>query len=552
MLALAALTQALILTEPASLAAMEGRGFAFKNLVGSTAYDDFTQVVSDDMDELARQRQAARASGYDGDVETMQAAWLRAPDFRFELIGAVPRLDRRAQRPGTCGEARLIYRAVLGGARLPMTSAVVYSLPTRQGQCAHWVDALAWPDAPTPKLVSSALARPGSPWRQIATHAMRPMRVELNLQTARWPYTNDSKFSDQVHYLLRVLRWRAERLVPIELENTPDVSRLKGDPALRQDLLAWLKAPTQSAALAAGTLQVPTRFLATKAVSISPFGLSRLANRPFSAVFAGDLPLTTLRALDVLSCTGCHQSRAIAGFHLLGFERGTQPAWTSLKTPWSAHFAAIQSWRAADQAALVAGQSASPQPDPERFGLEHKAGAPCGAPDGPFAAWTCDAGYTCRQDLPLDGRPELGTCHPDRPARGGDACDPATLTSAADSLQDIWNEGTRVKCADGGVCATSRNGFPAGLCARTCTTGDGDDKQPCVAVPTLGPFTICLKAGGTFAACAAQNHALARLPACDATADCRPDFVCVNGKGNNGACVPTYFLHQLTIEHRKQ
>src|SRR5262249_40538365 len=113
----------------------------------------------------------------------------------------------------------------------------------------------------------------------------------------------------------------------------------------------FLLSPETLAKIDEGTLLVPERFLAKYAVSVSPHGLARRANRPYSSAFEPaafngvDLasfptiasPAALLRRLDALSCPGCHQSRSIAGFHLLGVEPESDQV-DALAVPMSAHF----------------------------------------------------------------------------------------------------------------------------------------------------------------------------------------------------------------------
>lgn len=93
----------------------------------------------------------------------------------------------------------------------------------------------------------------------------------------------------------------------------------------------------------------PCRVLATRVWLES----SKPALRPFRALFgpsdfAGlDFPGPLVQSsegyphrLDELTCGGCHQTRSIAGFHLLGSERERAPAGAALATPISPHLSA--------------------------------------------------------------------------------------------------------------------------------------------------------------------------------------------------------------------
>jgi hypothetical protein len=233
-------------------------------------------------------------------------------------------------------------------------------------------------------------------------------------------------------------------LVPLPLENTIDVERITKDSRMRAELLALLRAPDTLRAIDQGTLQLPDALLATAAVSVSPHGLARQANRPFKQVIAAkdladvDLapydtiktPAALLRRLDTLTCVGCHQSRSLAGFHMLGVEPETDTV-DAIAVPMSPHLHADLDRRARYLLALangkepdehrpppergdlvpVQGAAAHPHPDhvhaphhahhPHRSMHAHDYAAPtggrgehCGLGDPGFAAWTCAKGLT--------------------------------------------------------------------------------------------------------------------------------------------------------------
>jgi hypothetical protein len=238
---------------------------------------------------------------------------------------------------------------------------------------------------------------------------------------------------------------------------------------------------------------MPSRFAARRAVSVAPFGLARLANRPFGSLLEdAGFDDAYLRRLDAFSCTGCHQGQAIAGFHALGFDRGEVPAYDRLAVPFSAYFDKVQAWR------------------------RHPDAAPAPAADERAAVAVT-------------------------PGANGDACDRATFTSSPDPLLDRMGPPASGPCPPGGVCATSQNGFPGGLCASPCVSGPG-----CVAVPILGAFTACLDKGEPFGDCLARHSMKSTMPVCEEHADCRADYVCLASH----VCAPPYVLPQLSVEHQ--
>src|SRR5262249_8556242 len=147
--------------------------------------------------------------------------------------------------------------------------------------------------------------------------------VEFNLQTVRWPSTVRPDMGGYAEYFLRVFHREGERYVLAALENTPDVKKLSADPAMKRQLLDWLKAHFQ--AIDDAVAQLPDAFLARKTTSVALEGTHRLANTPFTQIFSegelADLPYASghairsphglLRRLNDLSCTGCHQGRTV-------------------------------------------------------------------------------------------------------------------------------------------------------------------------------------------------------------------------------------------------
>src|SRR5690606_35357524 len=89
-------------------------------------------------------------------------------------------------------------------------------------------------------------------------------------------------------YLLQVFRNESGKWKATPLENTPDVALLERDAKARAALLEWLRAPEQREALDQGTIVVPDQWLAKSATSVTPRGFARLANRPWSRVFADE------------------------------------------------------------------------------------------------------------------------------------------------------------------------------------------------------------------------------------------------------------------------
>jgi hypothetical protein len=261
--------------------------------------------------------------------------WLSSGDAFFTLAGVINRLDRRdLHGEPSCGEVRLIYRLAYRvkapdgpqSSRLPLTVNAVF-VPSQRTEC-HAV-ARSWVGLTDgPSLAQQLIDGP------LDFSSLVLDRLEINAQVVRFPSGLETEFGGQAIYLLKVYAPSPGGLglVTQPLENTPDVARIQSSPALRGDLVTWVA--EHIADIDRGTYRLPDRFLATGALSYSTLGINRFANKPFSALFEGELraalpePAGRLRwigsrrglveRLDNGSCTGCHQAGSTAGFHLLG------------------------------------------------------------------------------------------------------------------------------------------------------------------------------------------------------------------------------------------
>ena len=470
-------------------------------------------------------------------------AWLTSPAVRLELAAVVNRIDRRVFDAGTCGELRFVYRMAYSApgeahfsSRLPFTLNVVFFLPDDGQRCAA---------------EARALVRAGDVAR-VARRGLALKSVEVNVQTSRWPSTVRPDLGGHADYLLRVFHPAPDgRLAPAPLENMPDVERIRHDPALRRALGAWLRAPGVLAAIDQGTALLPENLLATRAVSVTPRGLARPQNAPFrrllgAAELAG-LPLAgskqvrspeaLLRRLDALSCVGCHQSRSLAGFHVVGAERDPARVVDALAVAVSPHLEEELPRRRAYLRALAAGRVPDEmRPPAERGTSAGTFGHACGLGDPGFADWTCAAGFDC---LAVDDD-RVGQCMPKAP-RAGSACHPGPVAFATDRVKAPRT----LACGPASVCEDIGVGFPGGMCASSCSAlGPGD---ACGAIALLTPFNNCLARGGAFADCAKLARP-AGLAACDARTPCRPDYLCARTPDGGSACLPPYFVLQMRVD----
>jgi hypothetical protein len=266
-----------------------------------------------------------------------------------------------------------------------------------------------------------------------------------------------------------------------------------------------------------------------------------------------------VRRLDQGTCSGCHESRAIAGFHLLGEERDPEARFNALAVGRSNHLQAELAWRSGVLAALAAGKgaNATPRPFADR-GAFGGYGAHCAKDaDATFAAWRCDAGLRCR-DLTGD---EVGVCVPADANHEGDACEDARAEPVSPRDEP---DGDRIvaapkeTCLFGGkpssadACSPNHYGFPGGMCSDECTKlGHAGEGLVCADLPASGYETDCFPVAVPIEKCLETHTARRRVRGCDAARPCRDDFGCARVPGlgpHEGACVPPYFVFQARVD----
>ncbi len=500
-------------------------------------------------DALAAQKKADRKSGVGIRFvhRLFDARWLTSAEARFELIAVANRIDRAPFAQEGCGETRLIYRlAYTHGAlasRLPMTVNAVFRQP---GTCFEAWKRWPWDANRHPEL----LLKPDGAMAPELLTAEHLIAVEVNLQSVRWPSTVQPDLGGHAAYLLRVLHRQPNgTFLPAPMENQPDVERLQRDPLLRTRLLTWLHDATNLQAIDAGTALLPVEFLASAATSVAPRGLARLQNRPFrqvlSATELADLdlrrfphmqtPNAVVRRLDTLSCTGCHQSNSLAGFHLLG--ESTQGIAVG-RSPFLGH----------EVAARQADMDRWPEVPPTRR-FESADALDLGMPNGPCGL--NGQGVPCA-DLPTTklrcvqvDDDEMGVCLADL-GDIGSVCEAGQLRSSARFERDSIAHKTSLPCPTDAVCNSSRAGFPAGVCVGSCA--NPPDGTTCTGIPQLTPFNQCLARHKPFADCVTSTAVNVLVRSCSAQTPCRADFVCSRGPQGQGACMPPYFLMELRVD----
>jgi hypothetical protein len=554
--------------DPAALAVITAGGGAFTDLISADDERVMERAVESDIAAAGKDDPAAGVGVRRFSHRLFDARWL-APRGGYQLIAVAARLDKLPFTERTCGDVRLLYRlgyeARVGGtpvaSRLPMTVVVVLrGAPRPAGDLGPCAAAAARWMAP-PALAGDGLGRwllAGPLAGVLAASAVD--QVLTDVQVVRWPSAVRPDLGGHAEYALRQLRRSNGRLVVSRVDHTPDAARLVRDRAARAALLAWIARPDSLDAIDAGTAIVPAQFLAPRAVSVTPRGFARRANRPFRQIFApADLaalplagrrhigsPEALLRRLDDLTCQGCHQSRTIAGFHALGVDGPDVVAGNALAVSTSPHLLDEIARRERVVAALVAGTAADlSRPPAARSDRDPGGyGAPCGRGDPGFAAWTCAPGLVCdAYDAPKDDA-AVGVCLPPV-AQVGDPCEVGPLLPSADARRDRARATGHRACA-GAVCNVNRVGFPGGMCTAGCDVLPAGGA--CGAIALLTPFNNCLARQVPFPRCLREHVSPAGLRACSADRPCREDYVCARTADGGGACTPPYFLFQLRVD----
>jgi len=387
---------------------------------------------------------------------------LYSPDARFVLAGIVNRMDRGYVDAASCGEIRLIYRLTRTDAastgynaaapRLPMTLNLVLKAKgdgaiDREGKPITCGDiARRWLAISelslTGKELADKLLGPDGPLDLVDYQNID--RIETNLQIAHAPKSAVRDF--RTDYLLKVFNYdqTARRFEEAPLENQIDRDRILVDDHLRREFKSWLLA--HFGELDRGTILIPEKFLARGAIAPTPvgfdasdlqpeFGMVHDETRATDPLFseadvvaalkkaAEDGPkLQNIRSvagferrLNDITCSGCHQTRGIGGFHFPGVDwMGAKPS-NSTVVPASPHFFGDQVRRRDILAALrdgwppdySRGFSSRPQlrGSTELAGTEYDDGwgAHCYLPgvkaadnDKSFRTWTCAEGLACQ------------------------------------------------------------------------------------------------------------------------------------------------------------
>ena len=393
------------------------------------------------------------------DFQLFDRSQLEAGDTRFVLAGIVNRMDRAFVDQASCGEIRLVYRLTRTKTpgtddkaslpRLPMTLNLVLKAKAGHGidrgaDCAEI--ARRWLEAGELSLTGAALAQKllgeGGPLDLFGYENID--RIETNLQIAHAPKSAVRDF--RTDYLLKVFRYdaSAREFLEAPMENQIDRDRILVDEGLKREFRSWLLDPRHLAEFDRGTALIPEKFLANGAIATTPVGFDASDLQPefglmqrdgARSVFSENDVVSALkkaaaagvrlqnirsiggfeRRLNDVTCSGCHQTRGIGGFHFPGVDWLAASPSNSTVVPASPHFfgdqvrrrdilAAVRDGRVPDYSRGFASRPQS-RGSKELAGTEYDDGwgAHCYAPgksvagaDASFRAWTCAEGLACQ------------------------------------------------------------------------------------------------------------------------------------------------------------
>ena len=534
------------------------RALSNADLIKAQMYRSIVKVIEEDLDS-DRRLDVAAGVGMSYAHRQFDARWLSSDKTWFELVGIVNRLDRYPFAPEKCGETRLIYRlayrsevkGVVIRSRLPMTINLVFW--QTGSNCQQVAQRWFAPDRNATHSVGWWLGSDG-PLNAGRLERSHLKSLEINFQSVRWPSTVHPGLGGHAEYILRVFKPAADEYRAAPLENTPDVARLKREPELARKFLGWLQASAQKQALVDGTLTVPETYLAKRAVSVTPRGLARLANRPYSQLFkdsdftaSGASPVNSgkavLRRLNGLSCQGCHQSQSVAGFHVLG-DDATEQRLDALAVSTSPHYHGENQRRRAVLLALSEGKIPSETRPLADFTASNAFAARCSLRLDDFKEFRCAEGFRCQQ---LDDN-DLGFCVEEQVTQAiGAACEVGKLRTYQRGADDRIKSPKVLSCGRNAYCLGNAVGFPQGMCTGECDTDTPG--QACGAIVQLDGFNTCLAKKRPFTECILETAQPTGLRECSQTFHCREDYICARSPYEKaGVCIPPYFLFQLRVD----
>ena len=559
---------------------------------------------------------------------------LRDVKSKFVLTGIINRMDRAYRvvdgksRLPTCGEIRFVYRFTYDvdvdgrknvSSRLPLTASVVVNARDDSAAITCAEIAKRWQDAAKQASIAELrnyLQSDQGPLKYILPSQVD--RIEFNFQLFRLPAILKPRWGGYAEYLLRVFNRdpTSGNFVAMKLENQIDRAALRNDASKMQSFKRFLFSPDTIDALDHGTVDVPSDYLATRAISVAIGGAIRSQNQPLFELVTDDeieqalrqhqsttgRSLGTIKSPDGfrkrfndLSCSGCHQTRAIAGFHFPGADATDEHPNNAVHIPGSPHFFGdlprrkkiIDDFAANRQPDFSRGFSDRPDPQFKAAlagtQLFDGWGATCNnGTDKSFSHWTCSSGLQCRVLYASARNPGLGTCVARGRKQVGDPLEVGNVTYRHNYGDDAYLRtdpstpsdpdhyvlpptpqpppaegiyGTASQGAHG-----SAGGFPAGMLWIFFKQNSGE-RAMCRGLPpeaTCGflagsGFNDCIAAGRPFPECL-RFAVPAGLRACDRANPCRDDYICtapaseLTDKRRMGTCIPPYFLFQFRVD----
>ncbi|THD71330.1 MAG: hypothetical protein E7813_05725 [Bradyrhizobium sp.] len=434
--------------------------------------DEFDRYIARHRAELPNE---SIGVGEPYDFQLFDRTLLYSSQTRFVLAGIVNRMDRAYLAEKNCGEIRLIYRLTQIGApgagegtvspRLPMTLNVVLKakgdgvMDGGDGSITCAAIAGRWLAAGESRLTGAEFAEKflsgDGPLELIPSASID--RIETNLQIAHAPKSASRDF--RTDYLLKVFHYNAPSDIFAEapLENQIDRARLLADENLGRDFKAWLLDPVHFSEFDRGIVLIPDKFLVTGVIASTPVGFAPSVLQPAFGLVEGDdaakdsvfkqsdvvavlekaaklgVALQNIRSLggferrlSDMTCSGCHQTRGIGGFHFPGVDWMAARPDNSTVVPASPHFFGDQIRRRDILAALRDGKapdysrgfSSRPQlrGSTELAGTEYQDGwgahcylqhAHAADNDRSFRSWTCAEGLACQA---IGNASRMGMC----------------------------------------------------------------------------------------------------------------------------------------------
>lgn len=596
-----------------------------KFLAKLPAFRPILQSVKNEIAEYTRTHQNAKGTrvgvGVAFEDRLFDTRFLEDDRARFVLTGVINRPDNAFKDPATCGEVRFIYRLAytvqINGdksktvmSRLPMTINLVMnakapnSTLTCQELARRWknlnIEGLSVTDAANTIMAANGVLAPELRDRSLIK------QLEINLQLAREPAAVRPDFGGNATYLLKVYKFDARKgsFQEAALDNQVDKAKAK-------EFYNWLFDPASHGerikALDQGTIIIPEQFLMKRAISIAPGALSRAINHPLyntlsDANIAKQLNTVASaeliniksvegfkRRLTDVSCTGCHQTRAIGGFHFMGQDpyhwsedkSVMAPLYpgNSVVVPASGHFFADLRRRRVifdavangQQADYTTGFSSRPQEHvasrvSEGLGIYNGWGSHCyNGNDPSFSRWTCAAPNRCVELHHSEIAKGMGVCVSQTGQQLGDPTETGNV-AITHGTEDKYTRLQRFPMPTGNQYVNSpqsaspgekTGGFPGGsIRLNSC---DAPVMAPhkearCGALPAASSgFNDCLfQPNVSFKQCLDKYSKGVGLRGCSRENPCRDDYICVEslviGLEDVGVCVPPYFLFQFRVD----